>query len=275
MKTLLLTEKNIRKLLTVEEVIQAVESAFKSKGLGKAQMPEKVYLFYTKHKGDLRVMPSYLEAQDVSAVKIVNVHPENPTKHDLRTVMAVIILVDPRTGAPLAITGGSGITDLRTGAAGSIAAKHLARKDAQVVGLVGAGAQARTQLMGLISLYKTLEEVRVWSRTEKTRRAYTSEMKAMFDTIERMVPVTMVSDAVEGSATVVHHGLTGELEGDEAINGERLVDPLEGVRPVVLLPQQIHQRGVVLDSVGRKPHDPLFTDVLLQPLDLTSGAPVH
>ena len=203
MKTLLLTEKDIKKLLTIEEVIQAVESAFKSKGLGKAQMPEKVYLFYTKHKGDLRVMPSYLEAQDVSAVKIVNVHPENPTKHDLRTVMAIIILVDPRTGAPLAITGGSGITDLRTGAAGSIAAKHLARKDAQVVGLVGAGAQARTQLMGLISLYKTLEEVRVWSRTEKTRRAYTSEMKAMFDTIERMVPVTMVSDAVEGADIVV------------------------------------------------------------------------
>ena len=57
--------------------------------------------------------------------------------------------------------------------------------------------------MGLVSLYKKLEEVRVWSRTQKTRRAYTSEMKARFDTIERMVPVNRVSDAVESADIVV------------------------------------------------------------------------
>ena len=107
MKTLLLTEKDVKKLLTMDEVMQAVESAFKAKGLGHAQMPAKVYLFYNKYKGDLRAMPSYLEELDVSAVKIVNSHSENRTKYGLPTVMAIIILVDPKNGAPIAMMVGA------------------------------------------------------------------------------------------------------------------------------------------------------------------------
>jgi alanine dehydrogenase len=203
MKTLLLTEKDVKKLLTMDEVMQAVESAFKAKGLGHAQMPAKVYLFYNKYKGDLRAMPSYLEELDVSAVKIVNSHSENRTKYGLPTVMAIIILVDPKNGAPMAMMGGTWATDMRTGAAGGIAAKYLAKKDAKVVGFVGAGAQARTQLMSLISLYKKLEEVRVWSRTEKTRDAYVAEIDPLYGNAAKIVPVKNAKDAVEGADIVV------------------------------------------------------------------------
>ena len=203
MKTLLLTEKDVKQLLSMNEVMQVVESAFKAKGLGNAQMPAKIYLFYNKYKGDLRAMPSYLEELDISAVKIVNSHPENPTKHGLPTVMATIILVNPKNGAPIAIMGGTWATDMRTGAAGGIAAKYLAKKDSKIVGLVGAGAQARTQLMGLISIYKKLEEARVWSRTPKTRDAYVAEMKPMYGNVTKIVPVKNVKDAVEGADIVV------------------------------------------------------------------------
>jgi alanine dehydrogenase len=203
MKTLLLMEKDVKQLLSMDEVMQAVESAFKAKGLGHAQMPAKVYLFYNKYKGDLRAMPSYLEELEVSAVKIVNSHPENRVKHGLPTVMAIIILVNPKNGAPIAMMGGTWATNMRTGAAGGIAAKYLAKKDAKVVGLVGAGAQARTQLMSLIPLYKKLEEVRVWSRTEKTRDAYVSEMEPLYGNAAKMVPVKNAKDAVEGADIVV------------------------------------------------------------------------
>jgi len=90
----------------MSEVMDAVELAFKQKGIGRVQMPAKVYLNFNKYNGDLRTMPSYLEELDISAVKIVNVHPDNPAKHKLPTVMAVIILVDPSRGFPLAIMGG-------------------------------------------------------------------------------------------------------------------------------------------------------------------------
>jgi alanine dehydrogenase len=92
---------------------------------------------------------------------------------------------------------------MRTGAAGGVAAKYLAKKDSKVVGLVGAGAQARTQLMGLISLYKKLEEVRVWSRTEKTRHAYVTEMKSVYGNAAKIIPVKSAKDAVEGADIVV------------------------------------------------------------------------
>ena len=106
-----MTNDEVAKLLSLPEVIEAVESAFKEKGLGRVQMPAKIYLYYKKYGGDLRAMPSFLENLDVSAVKIVNVHPQNPAKNGLPTVMAVITLIDPSTGAPLAIMGGTTITD--------------------------------------------------------------------------------------------------------------------------------------------------------------------
>jgi alanine dehydrogenase len=60
--------------------------------------------------------------------------------------MATIVLVDPETGKPVAIMDGTWITSMRTGAAGGIAAKHLARKDSRIVGMIRAGVQARTWL---------------------------------------------------------------------------------------------------------------------------------
>lgn len=203
MKTLLLTEENIKQLLTMDEVMEAVESAFKEKGIGHVQMPAKLYLFYKKHNGDLRAMPSYLEELDISAVKVVNVHPENRVKYDLPTVMATIVLIDPKNGAPLAIMGGTRITDMRTGAAGGIAAKHLARKNSKVVGLVGAGAQSKTQLLALLSLYGKLEEVRVWSRTEKTRDQFVAEMESIRGGSTEIVSVSNVKAAAEDVDVIV------------------------------------------------------------------------
>jgi len=197
MKTLLLTEKNIKQLLAMDEVMDVVESAFKEKGLDQVQMPAKLYLFYKKHNGDLRAMPSYLEELDISAVKVVNVHPENRGKYDLPTVMATIVLIDPKNGAPLAIMGGTNITDMRTGAAGGIAAKYLARKSSKVVGLVGAGAQSKTQLLALLSLYGKLREVKVWSRTEKTRDQFVAEMEPVCSGSTEIVSVGNIKDAAK------------------------------------------------------------------------------
>ena len=203
MKTLLLPEKTVRKMLSMEDVMHAVESAFKMKGSGHAQMPPKQYLFMSKYNGDLRTMPAYLEENDVVAVKIVNSHPENRRKHGLPTVMATIILIDPKTGAPVAIIGGTWITDLRTGAAGAIAAKYLANKDPKIIGLVGAGAQAKTQLMSLLLLYKKIDQVKVWSRTTKSTISYVKDMESIYGHVTKIIPVKSVKNAVQGADIVV------------------------------------------------------------------------
>jgi len=203
MKVLLLTEREIKPLLRIDEVMKAVETAFKEKALGYAQMPPKIYITYDKYNGDLRAMPSYLERLEISALKVVNSHPDNPEKFDLPTVMATIVLVDPKNGAPLAIMSGNWITAMRTGAAGGIAAKYLARKNSKVVGLVGAGTQARTQVMALLSLYERLEEIRVWDRSEEQKKRYFSEMEPLCKGKTEMRPVENIKDAVTDADIIV------------------------------------------------------------------------
>jgi alanine dehydrogenase len=201
MKILLLAERKVIPLLCMREVMEAVETAFKEKALGRGQMPAKPYLFYTKNNGDLRTMPSYLEELEISAVKIVNVHPDNPKKYKLPTVMATIVLMNPKTGAPLAIMGGTYITAMRTGAAGGVAAKHLARKDSRVVGIVGAGAQSRTQLMALNEVLKDIETVKIADRIKTSREKYALEMTRKLGLDIKVVE--SIKAAVEGSDVVV------------------------------------------------------------------------
>ncbi|MEM4311582.1 MAG: alanine dehydrogenase [Nitrososphaerales archaeon] len=201
METLILTGEEIKSRLSMSEVIGAVEQSFREKGLGRVQMPAKIYLFYSKYNGDLRAMPSYLESLDISAVKVVNVHPDNPLKYRLPTVMATIILIDPKNGYPLAIMDGTLITDMRTGAAGGIAAKYLARKDSKIIGMVGAGKQAETQLEALLSLYKKLEEVRVYSRSKERREAFVKKFNS--SEIGEIIPVENVEEAVKNTDIIV------------------------------------------------------------------------
>jgi alanine dehydrogenase len=203
LKTLLLRDNQVKKLLSMSEVLEAVELAFKQKGIGRVQMPAKLYLYFSKYNGDLRTMPSYLEELDISAVKIVNVHPDNPSKYKLPTVMAVIVLVDPSTGFPLAIMGGTTVTNMRTGAAGGIAAKFLARKDSKIVGLVGAGTQAITQLMALFEVYNKLEEIRVWSINLETKKIFLAEAERKYGSLCKFVSQESVRKTVEGADIVV------------------------------------------------------------------------
>lgn len=175
-RVLFLSRSQVEKLITMREAIDAVEEAFRAKGLGKVQMPPKSYVFLQRYQGDFRVMPAYLENIDVAGVKIVNVHPQNPGRYGLPTVMAVIVLLDPKTGAPIAVMDGTAVTNIRTGAAGAIAAKHLARKDSTVVAMVGSGTQARTQLLALAEIFD-IEEVRVNDISRSNAKAYVRSMK--------------------------------------------------------------------------------------------------
>jgi len=178
LETLLLTDEEVKGLLKMDDVLKAVEEAFREKALGRVQMPPKMYLFFSKYNGDLRVMPSYLEALDVAAVKVVNSHPENRARHGLPTVMATVILVDPRSGFPLCIMGGTWLTAMRTGAAGGVAAKYLARENSEVAAFVGAGTQARTQLMALKLVLKSLSEVRVYDVKPEASKSFAEFAKA-------------------------------------------------------------------------------------------------
>jgi alanine dehydrogenase len=160
MKTLIITKKEIEKVLTPAVANKTVEKVFKAYGMGQADMPAKSYLYFAN--GDLRSMPAYIHGQgfDIAGIKSVTVHPDN-ARHGLPTVMAVIILADPETGYPLAIMEGAYLTSVRTGASGAVAAKYLSRKNSSVAGFVGSGVQARMQLACVLEVRK-LQKVKIW-----------------------------------------------------------------------------------------------------------------
>jgi len=213
---MILTGKQIKKLLDMKDVLGAVENAFKHKGLGKVQMPSKVYLFYEKFNGDLRTMPSYVEDMDVSAVKIVNVHPDN-RNYGMRTVMALLVLINPHTGAPLAVMDATHITDMRTGAASGIASKYLARPNPKVLGIIGCGNQARTQMLALITQYEHFDEVKLYDMYPEKAKALAREFRRHYK--EKVGKIKAVSEAkmcvVDSDIVVTATSSRGPIVHDE------------------------------------------------------------
>ena len=195
-----LNRREVEQTLSMSEVLELVEKAFEERGLKRVQMPPKAYLFFSKFGGDLRVMPAYLEGMDQAGVKLVNVHPSNPTKYGLPTLLATIVLFDPETGVPISIMDGTGITAMRTAAASGVATKHLARKDARVLGIIGAGYQGPFQLEALNEVMK-IEAVKIFDMVGKKADDLAAMAREKFGL--DVSSVAAAEEAVRGSDVLV------------------------------------------------------------------------
>ena len=201
--TLVITKTQIEELICMKDVLNSVEVAFSEDALLNVQMPAKNYMFFDNKEnnthGDLRIMPCFINNTKAAGVKCVNVHPENPSKHNLPTVMAVIELIDPDTGFPIAIMDGTSITNMRTGASAGVATKHLARKDSEVCGFVGAGVQSLLAFMALNEVLD-ISEVKISSRSHVTADKLTGTITENYGI--DATAVYDVKDAVAGADVV-------------------------------------------------------------------------
>ena len=248
MDVLWLAQEEVKSVMDMSPVMQVVEQAFRQQGFGRVQMPPKSYLYYTAYNGDLRTMPAYLEEENITGVKIVNVHPGNPAR-GLPTVMALIVLISPETGAPIAVMDGTYLTDVRTGAAGGIAAKYLARKDSKVIGLVGAGNQAKTQLEALCEIFEP-GLVRVTSRTKESSEQLIREMAGITpceihyeDSIEKVCDCDILVTATPTRKPIVKaqwikEGTHINAIGADAIGKEEL-DPELLIRSKIIVDDMV------------------------------------
>lgn len=195
-ETILLNQSQVKELTTMKEIIENVETAYEFHAERKVQMPPKEYIFYKKFRGDLRIMPCFVRGLNESGVKNVNVHPDNPRKYGLPTVMAMIELVDPKTGFPVSVMDGTWITDMRTGAAAGVATKYLARDNSEILGLVGAGVQAATGLEAIMEVMD-IKEVRVSCRTCETRDLFAQNASEKYGIPVKAVDT--IKEAVQGA----------------------------------------------------------------------------
>jgi alanine dehydrogenase len=179
--TLVLTATDIDDCAPLPAVIDAVEAAFAAAARGASKMPAKSYVDLPQYNGDFRSMPAYVDAGDWDAagVKWVNVHPDNPDR-GLPTVMGTYVYSDPETAVPLALMDATDLTGLRTGAAAAVATDHLAREDAGSLGIVGAGAQANTQLEAIANV-RPIERVVIADRNPAKQEAFAGTYGDRFD----------------------------------------------------------------------------------------------
>src|ERR1700731_1299385 len=158
---LYLNEEQVRKHLRMKELIPAMEKALIDFSAGKVTQPVRSVITVDPPVGFYGIMPAL--TPEGLGQKIVTFYPPNAEKGIL-THMALIVLNDPQTGAPLAVMDGRLITEMRTAAVSAAATKLLASPDAKILTILGSGVQARSHVEAL-RLVRKFEEVRVWSHT--------------------------------------------------------------------------------------------------------------
>jgi ornithine cyclodeaminase/alanine dehydrogenase-like protein (mu-crystallin family) len=196
--------------VTMAEVIDALEVAFRQKGEGQVEMPPKPGIhpssagLTTGGGGDnfIHAMPAYIPALQSAGVKWVSGFPENH-KRGLPYITGLLIFNDVETGLPLAVMDCVWITGMRTGAATAVAAKYLARPESSVAGVLGCGVQGRTNVEALNVLFP-LERVMAYDVDNKAAQCYAEEIRARFGL--EVVVVDSPREAVAGCDLIVTAG---------------------------------------------------------------------
>jgi alanine dehydrogenase len=183
---LVLSRAEVRQLLDLGLLLDKLELVFVELSAGRASVPPRIAA--STKRGLLAAMPGY--ADGVLETKLVSVFPEN---RDLPSHQATISVFDDKSGQPLALMDGTEITAVRTGAASAVSTRALARSDARVLTVLGAGVQGRSHVEAAARV-RGFDEIRVASRTFERAQKLAEDVGA--------VAVESFEEAVRGAALV-------------------------------------------------------------------------
>jgi ornithine cyclodeaminase/alanine dehydrogenase-like protein (mu-crystallin family) len=183
-----LTRAQVRELLDLDLLLDALERAFVELSAGRTSVPPRIAA--SADRGFLAAMPGY--ADGVLEAKLVSVFPDNAAS-GLPGHQATIAVFDDENGTPLALLDGTEITAVRTGASSAVSTRALAREDARVLAVLGAGVQGRSHIEAAVRV-RAFEEIRVASRNAEHARALADEVGG--------VAVASFEDAVRGAEVV-------------------------------------------------------------------------
>ncbi|TMK70341.1 MAG: ornithine cyclodeaminase family protein [Actinobacteria bacterium] len=186
---LVLSQSDVRELLDLDRLVDALADAHADLTAGQASMPPRIAALVEQREGLLGVMPAYLPSAGL-ACKLVTVFPHN---EDRETHQAVICVFDPENGTPAALMDGTYVTATRTAAGSALATRLLAREDSHVLALLGTGVQAHTHARALPRV-RPIEEIRVASRDRAKAEAFAAEIGG--------VAVDSYEDALRGADVV-------------------------------------------------------------------------
>ncbi len=190
----LLTRSDVQRAITMPEAVELIRRAFSELSTGQATVPLRIALPQEQHDGVTLVMPGYLPGVDALGVKIVSVHHRN-RECNLPLIHALVIVIDPVTGQPVAAMEGGSLTALRTGAASGVATDLLARKDAAVAAIIGAGTQARAQILALVAV-RPLKRIHIYDHHPEKIQALIADVQSEIGSAVELLAAGSSSEAV-------------------------------------------------------------------------------
>ncbi len=188
---LLLTEEDVRRLLTMDMALEAVEQGLRKLALDEAANTPRARV-QTDH-AMLHIMSAASKSLGVMGAKLYSTSRRSPARF-------ILPLFDGKTGALLCLMQADYLGQMRTGAASGIATQYMARPDATEVGLFGSGKQARTQVQAICRV-RRIRQVQVYSPHEERRRAFAAEMSELCQT--EVVPVSRPEMAAEKKDIII------------------------------------------------------------------------
>lgn len=197
----ILTEQALRGLVPLDQdAVQCIEDAFHALATKRVVMPPILRLDIPEHHGEVDVKTAYVSGLESFAVKIGPGFFDNP-RIGLPSTSGLMVVLSSTTGLVQAVLLDNGyLTDIRTAAAGAVAARHLARDDASIATILGAGVQAKLQLQAL-ALVRPIREARLWARNMTKAASVAEELSSRLG-----FPVTAYADprvAIAGSDVIV------------------------------------------------------------------------
>ncbi|UCH21883.1 MAG: cyclodeaminase [Deltaproteobacteria bacterium] len=201
MKVRILTEKELRRSISVnQEALAAIEEAFSWLAEGKATMPPIMHIEVPEYKGDVDIKSAYVLGLESFAVKLGAGFFEN-YRLGLPNSPAMMVVLSAKTGfAEAVLLDNAYLTDVRTGAAGAVVAKHLARASIESAGVIGAGAQGRYQMMGL-KVVRDFKRLLAYDTDADRLAQYKQEMEPVLGV--EVIAAADASEVVKESDAVV------------------------------------------------------------------------
>lgn len=190
--------------LDMRMAMDAAEKALLAYGEGDILFPEKiVQIFNDETQERINCLPATFIKEKICGVKWVSVFPPNPVKHGIQNLSAVIILSEIEHGFPIAFMEGTLCSNMRVGAMGALAAKHLARTDSETIGFIGAGEQAKMHLIAMKTAVPALKRCRIAAKKPAEEAQFLKEMGPVLPDMEMMATKGNLEEATSEADIIV------------------------------------------------------------------------
>lgn len=272
-KLLFLSQEDILKAgcFNPKRAIEVTENVVKKYASGKVLYPDKVcQVFDTRTHNRINCLPATLLDEQICGAKWISVFPENPKLFSKPNISSLTVLSEIKTGFPIAILESSLCSALRTASVGALAAKYLANLDAESIGFIGAGEEAKMHFITIKNALKNIKVCKVASRTYETEKRFIEKLQKLYPDVSFVacnsnyemaasdsdVIVTAISgqnpilkaDWIKPGAFYCH---VGGLEDEDTVplKADKIVcDNWEMVKHRTQTISLLYQKGIIKDS---------------------------